>query len=86
MPWYNDLRPAKDDHKENYALIFPSMDNAEKKRTITNLLKLRESLEEQVADKINDENLIIGTWNLKEFGHLKERLSRILFLHSRSSK
>ncbi len=79
MPWYNDLRPDKDDHKENYSLVFPSMDNAEKKRTITNLLKLRENLDEQVASKINDENLIVGTWNLKEFGHLKERLPESYF-------
>ena len=79
MPWYNDLRPDKDDHKENYALTFPNMENMEKKRTIINLLELRTSLDKQIANKINDENLIIGTWNLKEFGHLQERLPESYF-------
>ena len=44
MPWYNDLRPQSDYKKKDYALIFPEMTTEEKKRTITNLLALRQGL------------------------------------------
>ena len=44
MPTYNDLRPEDDFKRKDYALVFPSMTKTEKKRTIENLLLLREGL------------------------------------------
>ena len=79
MPWYNDLRPVDDESKQNYALVFPDMTNTEKKRTIENLLQLRSGLDHDIPKKIADENLLVATWNLKEFGHLKNRLPETYF-------
>jgi len=39
----------------------------EGKRTLTNLLKLREALSQQVPEKKLESNLIMATWNLREF-------------------
>ena len=39
MPSYDDLRPEADFEKRDYALVFPKMTIAEKRRTIRNLLK-----------------------------------------------
>ena len=72
MPWYNDLRPQEDKHKQEYGLIFPYMSDEEKIRTIENLLKLRESLNE-IPNKRTDKNLLICSWNLKDFGGYKHR-------------
>ncbi len=74
MPWYNDLRPTEDNKKQDYALIFPEMKNYEKERTIRNLLHLRQYLDFNVEIKKNDNNLLLASWNIKEFGHLKKRL------------
>lgn len=78
MPWYNDLRPASDHNQQNYALIFPKMTKAEKKRTIKNLLTLRSDLTE-IPAKLNDQNIIIGSWNIKEFGQMTNRLPESYF-------
>ena len=79
MPWYNDLRPEDDESKQDYALVFPGMTDAEKKRTIENLLRLRSGLDQDIPQKITEQNLLIATWNLKEFGHLKNRLPETYF-------
>lgn len=72
MPWYNDLRPISDENKKNYALIFPDMTNDEKVRTIDNIIKLREALE-AIPEKRTDKNLLLCSWNLKDFGSYKHR-------------
>lgn len=81
MPFYNDLRPDTDPAKQDYALIFPSLktDIAMRKRTIQNLLSLREGLDNQITRKIADKNLIVASWNIKEFGHTKQRLPEAYF-------
>lgn len=79
MPSYNDLRPAIDLSKKEYALVFPDMTVAEKKRTIQNLLRLRSGLSEKVAARRSDENLLIASWNIKEFGHTTQRLPEAYF-------
>lgn len=80
MPWYNDLRPGEGDvNKQNYGLIFPDMTPAEKKRCIEKLLVLREGLRQQIPVKRTDQNLILGTWNIKEFGHTTQRLPESYF-------
>ena len=79
MPWYNDLRPVTDPNKEKYALIFPDFTNEEKMRTIEKLLDLRKSLEPIRLRKLNDKNLLLASWNIKEFGHLKARQPEAYF-------
>ena len=79
MPWYNDLRPESDKKTIANALVFPSMTNVEKKRALNNLLSLRKALNQEVAQKVTDQNVIIATWNLKEFGHLTKRLPETYF-------
>ena len=79
MPFYNDLRPKADFNKKDYALIFPKMKKAEKKRTIKNLLRLKQGLNTDIAPKQADYNLLIASWNIKEFGHTTQRLSESYF-------
>lgn len=77
MPWYNDLRPDDDD-KKNFEL-FPNFTQVEKKRCIRNLLQLRDKLQEEIAPKIADQNILVASWNIREFGHLKKRLPEVYF-------
>ncbi|MBO6516378.1 MAG: endonuclease/exonuclease/phosphatase family protein [Bacteroidia bacterium] len=79
MPFYNDLRPDTDDKKVEFGLIFPNFSNEEKKRTIENLLTLRSSLSISIPRKTADRSLLLASWNIKEFGHLKERLPESYF-------
>lgn len=78
MPWYNDLRPISDDNKQNYALIFPDMTNEEKARTIENILALRKALT-TIPEKKTDTNLLLCSWNLKDFGSYKHRVPESYF-------
>jgi hypothetical protein len=71
MPWYNDLRPKEDNKKQDFALLFPDLTKTEKKRIIKNLLVLRKECSKQIADKKKDDNLVIASWNIREFGHYK---------------
>lgn len=79
MPSYNDLRPPVDLAKKDYALVFPGMKVTEKKRTIRGLLTLRAGLSQQVAAKKADHNLLIASWNIKEFGQTTQRLPEAYF-------
>ena len=76
---YNDLRPENDYKKRDYELIFPHMSKAEKIRTMKNLLELKKGLDRSIAPRRTDENLIFATWNIKEFGHTKQRLAESYF-------
>ena len=40
---------------------------ATRKRTIDNLLALRQGLEQEIPEKTQDKNLLIATWNIREF-------------------
>lgn len=79
MPWYNDLRNTEDPNKQNYSLVFPSFTKVEKIRTIDNLLLLREYIAKNIQARKTDKNIILSSWNLKEFGHLKNRLPESYF-------
>lgn len=79
MPWYNDLRPAEDLRKQEFGLIFPDMTDAERASIIGNLLRFRAYLEQTITRKRSDKNLLIASWNIKEFGHLKERIPESYF-------
>lgn len=76
--WYNDLRTEKELIPNKYALTFYEeellFDTISKKRTIKNLLDLKIGLLDKVPSKRIDDNILIASWNIKEFGHLKERL------------
>jgi endonuclease/exonuclease/phosphatase family metal-dependent hydrolase len=79
MPSYNDLRPDSDDDRQDFALVFPQMPEAERIRAIDKLLALRQALDQQIAAKRADKNLLIGSWNIKEFGHTTQRLPEAYF-------
>ena len=76
---YNDLRPQDDFKKRDYELVFPYMTPEEKARTIEKLLTLKQGLDKSIATRRADENLIIASWNLKEFGHTTQRLPESYF-------
>lgn len=81
--WYNDLRPASELTPNKYALIFIDddlqMSEADKKRTLGNLIALKQGLTDQVPKKEMDRNILLASWNIKEFGHLNERLPESYF-------
>lgn len=79
MPFYNDLRPKSDYETRDYALVFPNMSDVEKHRTISNLLRLKAGLDKQIPSRKVDQNLLIASWNIKEFGHTTQRLSEAYF-------
>lgn len=79
MPFYNDLRPARDDGKQPYALVFPEMTNAERLRTIDGLLALKRGLDAEVTPQLTGQNLLIASWNIKQFGELKKRRAEAFF-------
>lgn len=79
MPTYNDLRPVEDFRKRDYELVFPDMPVAQKKRTIENLLTLRSGLDAQVMPRRTESNLLVASWNVKEFGHTTQRLPEAYF-------
>ena len=79
MPSYNDLRPDDDEGRRDYALVFRDFDVEQRKRTIQNLLTLRQALGDQVIPKRADQNLLIASWNIKELGHTTQRRPEAFF-------
>ncbi|WNJ16739.1 endonuclease/exonuclease/phosphatase family protein [Pontibacter sp. G13] len=81
MPWYNDLRPTTDEKKVQFGLIFPELlhQPAEKARIIQSLLRLRKGLQTEMPPKKSDGNLILGTWNIREFGKYTHRTPESLY-------
>ena len=74
MPWYNDLRPLSDDHKQSFGQLFPDLTNEDRIRIIENLLRLRLHMDANIPVKEADKSLLIASWNIKEFGHYSNRL------------
>jgi endonuclease/exonuclease/phosphatase family metal-dependent hydrolase len=85
--WYNDLRPDHELINDRYSLIMLDevdsykrmLSNDDKKRTIANLLKLREGLFENIPRKTVDTNVLLCSWNIKNFGTLKDRTAESLY-------
>ncbi len=73
MPTYNDLRPTSDFEDRDFELVFPEMTDAVKIRTIDGLLALKSALA-GLRPRRSEENLLIASWNIKEFGHTTQRL------------
>lgn len=85
--WYNDLRPDFEltndrfslimlDKENNYARL---MSNEDKQRTIPNLIALKEGLVAKIPGKKVDENLLLCSWNIKNFGTLQDRTPESLY-------
>jgi len=85
--WYNDLRPDLELANDRYSIIMLDEENFysrmlkqdDKKRTITNLLNLRDGLVKNIPKKTVDRNLLLCSWNIKNFGTLKNRTAESLF-------
>ncbi len=78
MPFYNDLRPQSDYKKRDFALIFPDLTDAAKVRTIEGLLRLKAALK-GIPPRRTEQNLLVASWNIKEFGHTTQRLPEAYF-------
>lgn len=79
MPSYDDLRPAEDYEDRDYERVFPNMTDAERVRALTNLIDLKTALETTTPPRKTDENLLVASWNIKEFGHTTQRLPEAYF-------
>lgn len=79
MPVYDDLRPEADFEKQDYARIFPKLTKTEQKRIIDNLLILKDALKEEVPARKTAGNLLLASWNIKEFGHTTQRAPEAYF-------
>ncbi len=85
--WYNDLRPDSELSNDRYALAMLDpednykrlLSNTDKKRTIENLLRLKEGLAEHVPHKRVGANLLLASWNIKNFGTIKDRTAESLY-------
>jgi endonuclease/exonuclease/phosphatase family metal-dependent hydrolase len=85
--WYNDLRPDSELLNNRYSLIMLDAKNnferlmfkEEKKRTIANIIKLKEGLLKDIPSKKVDQNLLLASWNIKNFGTLKKRTSESIY-------
>ncbi|MFT5848838.1 endonuclease/exonuclease/phosphatase family protein [Psychroserpens sp.] len=85
--WYNDLRPDSELLNDRYSLIMLDeadhykrmLDDPAKKRTLSNLLRLRQGLLANVPKKTVDNNLLLCSWNIKNFGTLKDRTAESLY-------
>ena len=81
MPFYNDLRPFEDYTTRDFALVFPEVaeNSAWKARAIDGLLRLKTALDGQVSRRRTEANLLVASWNIKEFGHTTQRLPEAYF-------
>ncbi|MGO3183103.1 MAG: endonuclease/exonuclease/phosphatase family protein [Aequorivita sp.] len=85
--WYNDLRPDSELLNDRYSLIMLNkkdnynrmLADADKQRTLANLLRLRKGLLDKIPRKTVDTNLLLGSWNIKNFGTLKNRTAESLY-------
>lgn len=85
--WYTDLRPDEELNTNRYFLVMLDkyddyarlLDNEGKERTIKGLLKLKEGLLNNIPSKGVDKNLLLASWNIKNFGRLKDRTAESLF-------
>lgn len=55
MPFYNHLR-------------WKIKDAEDKRRTVGNLIRLRDQLDSQIPPKDAEDNLLLATWNIRDFG------------------
>ena len=80
MPWYNDLRPETDKRKQEFGQTFTDLDNDGRIRIIESLQDLRLSLNNEIPERSADKNILIATWNIREFGHYSKRIPDSYFI------
>ncbi len=56
-----------------YLLKSKIRDEKDRARVVQNLLALRAQLDETVPDKDADQNLLLATWNIRDFGKINRR-------------
>lgn len=79
MPFYDDLRLETDIRAKGLPQTFPDLTNPSRIRIIDGLVGLKPELEREIAPRRTENNLLIASWNLKEFGHTKQRLPDAYF-------
>jgi len=79
MPFYDDLRLESDIRAKGLPQTFPDLTNAARIRIIDGLVDLKPALVSAVPPRKTEDNLLIASWNLKEFGHTKQRLPDAYF-------
>lgn len=79
MPYYNDLRPEEDFAERDYARVFPALSEVQRRRAIEGLMRLKPAIAAQIPQRRSEANLIMASWNLKEFGHTTQRLPEAYF-------
>lgn len=84
--WYNDLRPSEHLIPNKFSLLFidsgtgeQKMDVRQKKRAVNGLIKLKKGILADIPRKKMDDNILLASWNIKEFGHLTKRLPETYF-------
>jgi endonuclease/exonuclease/phosphatase family metal-dependent hydrolase len=84
--WYNDLRPDSELITDRYSLIMLDnnsyarlMTDEDKQRTITNLIRLKAGITHHIPSKKVDRNLLLGSWNIKNFGRLRDRTAESIY-------
>ncbi len=85
--WYNDLRPDSELENDRYALIMLDeknnysrfMDDDYKKRVIQNIERLKTGIRDKIPNKKVDQNLLLASWNIKNFGRLHDRTPESLY-------
>lgn len=86
--WYNDLRPDSRLNNDRYSLIMLDsaennyarlMDDEMKQRTISKLRDLHAGLRANVPGKKVDQNLLLASWNIKNFGKITQRTPESLY-------
>ncbi len=84
--WYNDLRPDSELTSDKYSLIMLDNENysrlltdEDKQRTISNLVRLKAGITQHIPSKKVDKNLLLGSWNIKNFGRLKDRTAESVY-------
>jgi endonuclease/exonuclease/phosphatase family metal-dependent hydrolase len=79
MPFYDDLRLEKDIRAKGLPQIFPELTDPERIRIIDGLIGLKPALKHAITPRQTEANLLVASWNLKEFGHTKQRLPDAYF-------
>jgi hypothetical protein len=79
MPFYDDLRLEVDIRSKGLPQTFPEMTDEARVRIINGLIDLKPALQTEIAPRRTEGNLLIASWNLKEFGHTKQRLPDAYF-------
>ncbi|WP_172300221.1 endonuclease/exonuclease/phosphatase family protein [Pseudoruegeria sp. HB172150] len=79
MPFYNDLRPEADFKERDFERVFPNMTVEARKRCIDGLLRLKPGLQAAVPSRRTEANLLVASWNIKNFGTSQQRLDEAYF-------